>query len=42
MKMKNQILAPVDGVVKKIHAEEGSIVSKNQLLMEFEEENVEE
>ncbi len=42
MKMKNQFLAPIDGVVKKIHVEEGSIVSKNQLLVEFEEENVEE
>jgi biotin carboxyl carrier protein len=42
MKMKNQILAPVSGVIKKIHVEEGSIVSKNQLLIEFEKENVEE
>ncbi len=35
MKMKNIIKAPFDGVVKKIHVEEGKIVAKNELLVEL-------
>lgn len=36
MKMKNQVLAPFDGVVKKIHVEEGQVVTKNYILAEME------
>jgi len=36
MKMKNIITYPIDGKVKKIHVKSGDIVTKNQLLMEFE------
>ena len=35
MKMKNIIKAPFDGVVKKIHVAEGTIVAKNELLVEL-------
>lgn len=44
MKMKNQILSPVDGLIKKIHVKEGDIVPKNELLISFEieEEEIEE
>ena len=35
MKMKNIIKAPFDGVIKKIYVEEGSIVPKNELLVEL-------
>jgi len=35
MKMKNIIKAPFDGVIKKIHVEEGKIVAKNELLVEL-------
>jgi len=33
MKMKNRVLAPFDGVVKKIYAKEGDIVPKNHLMV---------
>jgi len=36
MKMENQILSAVDGVVKKIHVETGNVVVKNALLIEIE------
>lgn len=36
MKMINEVLAPMDGIVKKIHVKKGDIVSKNQLLLELE------
>lgn len=35
MKMDNEILAPVDGVVKNICVEQGASVAKDQLLVEF-------
>ncbi|HRY33743.1 MAG TPA: acetyl-CoA carboxylase biotin carboxyl carrier protein subunit [Bacteroidales bacterium] len=35
MKMNNQILAPIDGFIKKIHVRDGESVTKNQLLVEF-------
>lgn len=36
MKMKNNILAPIDGTIKKIHVQSGERVKKNQLIIEFE------
>ncbi len=36
MKMKNRIIAPVNGIIKKILVKEGENVSKNQLLIELE------
>lgn len=36
MKMRNIISHPIDGTVKKIHVKSGDIVTKNQLLIEFE------
>lgn len=36
MKMKNLILAPFDGKIKSVHVKEGSVVSKKELLIEFE------
>jgi len=36
MKMRNIIIYPLDGKVKKIHVKTGDIVSKDQLLVEFE------
>jgi biotin carboxyl carrier protein len=35
MKMKNIIKAPFDGVIKKIYVKEGTIVPKNELLVEL-------
>jgi len=35
MKMKNEICAPFDGVISKIHVEIGEKVPKNHLLIEF-------
>jgi len=35
MKMRNELLSPVHGVVKKIHVSEGDKVPKGQLLLEF-------
>lgn len=36
MKMKNRILSPFEGIVKKVNAEAGNIVAKNQVLVELE------
>jgi len=36
MKMKNLIIAPVNGKIKTINTEEGKLVTKNQLLIEIE------
>ncbi len=36
MKMKNLILAPFDGKIKSVLVKEGSVVSKKELLIEFE------
>jgi biotin carboxyl carrier protein len=36
MKMKNRILSPFEGIVKKVKAEAGNIVAKNQVLVELE------
>lgn len=35
MKMDNELLAPVDGIVKKIHVEAGRSIPKRALLIEF-------
>lgn len=35
MKMNNIVLAPVDGVVKKINVKVGEKVSKNDVIMEI-------
>jgi biotin carboxyl carrier protein len=35
MKMKNQILAPAAGIVKRLLVEKGQVVKKNELLIEF-------
>ncbi len=35
MKMKNQVLAPFDGVVNKIHVKKGQIIAKNILMVEL-------
>jgi len=35
MKMKNNLLAPFNGVIKKVHTKQGTLVSKNELLVEF-------
>lgn len=35
MKMDNEILAPVDGVVKNTCVEQGASVAKDQLLVEL-------
>jgi biotin carboxyl carrier protein len=36
MKMKNQILSPMDGKIKEIYVKTGDNVPKNFLLLEFE------
>lgn len=36
MKMKNRILCPFEGIVKKVNAEAGNVVAKNQVLVELE------
>jgi biotin carboxyl carrier protein len=36
MKMRNEVLSPTGGVVKKIHVSEGEMVSKLQLLIEMD------
>jgi pyruvate carboxylase len=36
MKMQNDIAAPEDGVVKQVHVVVGQMVTKGQLLIEFE------
>jgi biotin carboxyl carrier protein len=35
MKMLNQLVAPVNGEVKKIFVKEGDLVTKNQVLIEI-------
>jgi len=35
MKMRNEILAPVNGVILKIHVSEGEMVPKSHLLIEI-------
>lgn len=36
MKMQNDIAAPRDGVVKQVHVTVGQMVTKGQLLVEYE------
>lgn len=36
MKMKNDLTTPRDGVIKMIHVQPGQMVTKHQLLVEFE------
>lgn len=36
MKMKNEILSPITGTIKKIHVQVGERVKKDQMLLEFE------
>ncbi len=35
MKMSNQLIAPMNGVIKKINIKEGELVTKSQVLIEF-------
>lgn len=35
MKMRNEVLSPVGGVVTRVHVKEGDLVPKNHLLIEF-------
>lgn len=36
MKMRNELLSPVSGVIKKIYVSEGEMVPKSQLLLEID------
>lgn len=36
MKMRNEVLSPIDGVVKKIFVSEGEMVPKSHLLIEMD------
>ncbi len=36
MKMKNDVSSPMDGTIKAVYVSEGTMVAKNQLLVEFE------
>jgi biotin carboxyl carrier protein len=36
MKMRNEILAPLQGIIKKIYVSEGDMVPKSHLMIEFE------
>jgi biotin carboxyl carrier protein len=36
MKMKNVIVSPMDGTIKKIHVSPGDRVKKDQIILEFE------
>ena len=36
MKMRNEVLSPVNGVVLKIHVSEGEMVPKSHLLIEMD------
>ena len=36
MKMKNDLLSPLEGKVKAIYVNVGQMVTKGQLLLEFE------
>lgn len=35
MKMRNEVLSPVDGIIKKIHVSEGEMVPKSHLLVQM-------
>jgi biotin carboxyl carrier protein len=35
MKMRNELLSPVNGVIRKIYVSEGDMVPKFHLLIEF-------
>lgn len=35
MKMRNEVLSPVNGVIRKIHVQEGEMVPKSHLLLEI-------
>ena len=36
MKMRNEVLSPVDGKIRKIHVKEGEMVPKSHLLLEID------
>jgi biotin carboxyl carrier protein len=36
MKMRNEVLSPIDGMVKKIYVSEGEMVPKSHLLIEMD------
>ncbi|MEA3462096.1 MAG: acetyl-CoA carboxylase biotin carboxyl carrier protein subunit [Bacteroidota bacterium] len=36
MKMRNEVLSPIDGVVRKIYVSEGEMVPKSHLLIEMD------
>jgi biotin carboxyl carrier protein len=36
MKMRNEVLSPLSGKIKKIHVSEGEMVSKSHLLIEID------
>ena len=36
MKMMNDVCSPMDGRIKAVHIQVGTMVAKNQLLLEFE------
>ncbi len=36
MKMENEILSPIEGIIKKIYVKKGDITKKDQLLVEIE------
>ena len=35
MKMRNEVLSPLNGVIRKIHVKEGEMVPKSKLLVEI-------
>jgi biotin carboxyl carrier protein len=35
MKMRNEVLSPLNGIIKKIHVSEGEMVQKSHLLLEM-------
>ena len=35
MKMRNEVLSPLSGIIKKIHVSEGEMVPKSHLLVEM-------
>jgi len=35
MKMRNEVVSPLQGIIKKIYCSEGDMVPKSQLLVEF-------
>lgn len=35
MKMRNEVLSPIQGVIRKIHVAEGEMVRRDHLLLEF-------